>query len=82
MNHRLPPIDRDPEIGDLCRIGGAGTTMPRKFFKKHGPGMIVKRHIHQESRTVHYEVKWLKSDERMRFLKEDLIIISNVNVDR
>ncbi len=78
MLHRLPPIDRDPEIGDLCRIGGPGA-MPRRFFRRHGVGMIVKKHLHEESRTIHYEIKWLKSEERMRFFREDLIIVSNVD---
>ena len=76
--HRLPPIDRDPEIGDLCRISGPGG-MSRKFFIHHGVGMIVKKHLHQESQVAHYEVKWLKSEERMRFFREDLIIVSDVD---
>ena len=76
--HRLPPIDRDPEIGDLCRIGGPGS-MPVNFFRKHGMGMIVSKNIHSTSRVPSYEVKWLKSEERMRFFKEDLIIVSNVD---
>ncbi len=78
MIHRLPPIDRDPEIGDLCRISGPGN-MSRRFFLHHGVGMIVKKHIHEQSRVAHYEIKWLKSEERMRFFKEDLIIVSNVD---
>ncbi len=41
--------------------------------------MIVKKHIHEQSRVAHYEIKWLKSEERMRFFKEDLIIVSNVD---
>ena len=78
MLHRLPPIDRDPEIGDLCRIGGPGA-MPRKFFRKHGPGLIVKKHRKGGELPYHYEVKWLKSEEHMRFIKEDIIVLSNVD---
>ncbi len=78
MIHRLPPIDRDPEIGDLCRLGGPGN-MPRKYFLKHGVGMIVKKHRRSYDKPYHYEVKWLKSREHMRFFKEDLIIVSNVD---
>ncbi len=76
--HRRPPIDRDPEIGDLCRIGGPGA-MPTNFIRKHGVGMIINKHVHPTSRVPSYEVKWLKSEERMRFFKEDLIIVSNVD---
>jgi len=78
MIHRLPPIDKDPQIGDLCRIGGPGG-MPHRFYREHGVGMIVNKHIDPNSRAAHYEIKWLKSEERMRFFKEDLIIVSNVD---
>ena len=78
MRHRLPPIDRDPEIGDLCRLGGPGG-MPTKFMSKHGVGIIVKKHIRGIDRGCQYEVKWLRSEEHMRFFKEDLIIVSNVD---
>jgi hypothetical protein len=78
MIHRLPPIDRDPEIGDLCRIGGPGD-MPRKFFKKHGPGLVVKKHRKGIDMPFHYEIKWLKSKEHMRFFKDDIIVLSNVD---
>ena len=53
--------------------------MPSNFFHKHGMGMIVSKSIHSTSRVPSYEVKWLKSEERMRFFKEDLIIVSNVD---
>ena len=53
--------------------------MPRRFFKRHGVGMVVKKHLHEESGAFHYEIKWLKSEERMRFFREDLIIVSNVD---
>ena len=78
MIHRLPPFGREPEIGDLCRIGGPGD-MPRKFFKKHGPGLIVKKYRKDTEVPFHYEIKWLKSDEHMRFFKEDIIVLSNVD---
>ena len=78
MIHRLPPIDRDPEVGDLCRIGGPGD-MPRKFFKKHGPGLVVKKHRKEPGTPYHYEIKWLKSKEHMRFFKDDIIVLSNVD---
>jgi hypothetical protein len=76
--HRLPPIDRDPEVGDLCRLGGPGS-MPTNFFRKHGVGMVIDKKVHPSTRVANYEVKWLKSEERMRFFKEDLIIVSNVD---
>tara|TARA_Y100000592_G_C5356800_1_gene261587 strand:+ start:439 stop:678 length:240 start_codon:yes stop_codon:yes gene_type:complete len=78
MIHRLPPIDKDPEIGDLCRLGGPGS-MPRKYYAKHGIGIVVKKHRKNPDTPYHYEIKWLKSDEHMRFFKEDLIIVSNVD---
>jgi hypothetical protein len=78
MLHRLPPIDRDPEIGDLCRLGGPGN-MPGKYLTKHGVGIIVKKLRKGPDTAYQYEVKWLKSQEHMRFFKEDLIIVSNVD---
>ena len=78
MRHKLPPIDRDPQVGDLCQIGGPGG-MPDKFKRKHGIGMVVEKRTPPQTRVAKYEVKWLKSDERMRFFKEDLIIVSNVD---
>ena len=78
MIHRLPPIDRDPRIGDLCRIGGPGD-MPRRFFQKHGVGIIVKKHRAENTKIWHYEIKWLKSEEHMRFFKDDIMVISDVD---
>ena len=78
MIHRLPPIDRDPEIGDLCHISGRGNE-PRKFLRKHGPGIIVKKLRASADRPFHYEIKWLKSEEHMRFFKDDIIVLSNVD---
>ena len=53
--------------------------MPTKYLAKHGLGIIVKKHQRKTTRAYHYEVKWLKSDEHMRFFKEDLIIVSDVD---
>ena len=53
--------------------------MPRKYLAKHGIGMIVKKLRAEPGTPYHYEVKWLKSEEHMRFFKEDLIIVSNVD---
>ena len=78
MIHRLPPIDRDPEVGDLCRLGGPGS-MPTRFYSQHGVGLITKKDVNVNTRVIQYEIKWLKSEERMRFFKEDLIIVSNVD---
>ena len=78
MIHRLPPISRDPEIGDLCRISGP-SGMPHKFYRTHGVGIIVNKHVNDSTRVAQYEVKWLKSEERMRFFREDLIVVSNVD---
>jgi hypothetical protein len=30
-------------------------------------------------RRIEYEVKWLKSEERMRFNEEDLMVVSDVD---
>lgn len=78
MKHRLPPADRDPEVGDLCRLGGPGL-MPKSFLEKHGIGLVVRKSVHAKTRVANYEIKWLKSEERMRFFKEDLIIVSTVD---
>ena len=53
--------------------------MPRKFLKKHGPGLIVKKHRKARDLPYHYEIKWLKSEEHMRFFKDDIIVLSNVD---
>ena len=78
MSHRLPPIDRDPEIGDLCKLKGAEDQAIR-FRESHGVGMIVKKHLHSASRVIHYEIKWLKSEKHMRFFKDDITVLSNVD---
>ena len=79
MFHRLPPIDREPEVGDLCRLNGV-EGQAHRFREKHGVGMIVKKHmISEKSRAIQYEIKWLKSEEHMRFFKDDIFIISDVD---
>ena len=78
MLHRLPPIDRDPQVGDLCKLNGTEGTA-RRFREKHGVGLVVKRHQHETSSIFHYEIKWLKSDEHMRFFKDDITILSYVD---
>ena len=64
---RRPPL-RAPMIGD----------MGRQYKRVHGVGIVVLI-AKPEDRRIEYEVKWLKSDERMRFNEEDLIIISDVD---
>ena len=73
---RRPPL-RPPKIGDIVRISGPGG-MGRQYKKVHGVG-IVTRVEKRPDRRIEYEVKWLKSEERMRFNEEDLIIVSNVD---
>ena len=53
--------------------------MPRKFLKKHGPGLIVKKYRKGAEAPYHYEIRWLKSDEHMKFFKDDIIVLSNVD---
>ena len=80
MLHRLPPISRDPEIGDLCRIAGPGA-MPRKFFRHHGVGMIVKKHrLNPDSPAIQYEIKSIKKKYNKKIIsaitvetKEDIL---------
>jgi hypothetical protein len=50
--------------------------MSKKFRRKHGIGMIVARSIPHKSLDTRYYVKWLKSEEKMRFLKGDFMVIS------
>jgi hypothetical protein len=78
MRHRLPPVGREPELGDLCRLAGPGD-MPTQFFRKHGLGMVIDKSIHPQGRVTNYEIRWLKTDERMRFFAEDLIVVSAVD---
>ena len=73
---RRPPL-RAPMIGDIVRLSGPGG-MGRQYKRVHGVGIVVLI-AKPEDRRIEYEVKWLKSDERMRFNEEDLIIISDVD---
>ena len=52
MFHRLPPIDRDPEVGDL---GSMGPRVKPTLSRKHGVGMIVKKHVISENESIQYE---------------------------
>ena len=77
MLHRLPPRLGPPKIGDVVRLSGPGG-LGRAFKRTHGVGLVVKIERCPE-RRIRYEVKWLKSDERMQFNEEDLIVVSNVD---
>ena len=77
MRHRIPPRLSPPKIGDLVRLSGPGG-LGRVFKRSHGVGLVVKI-TKPDDRRVRYQVKWLKSDERMDFHEEDLIVVSNVD---
>ena len=68
---------RSPRVGDLVRLSGPGG-LGRAFKRTHGVG-IVTMIDKPEDRRMEYEVKWLKSEERMRFNEEDLIVVSDVD---
>ena len=77
--HRLarrPPL-RAPKVGDIVRLSGPGG-MGRQYTRVHGLGLVTQIHKPEQQRKL-YEVKWLKSEERMRFHEEDLIIVSDVD---
>ena len=77
--HRLarrPPL-RPPMIGDIVKLSGPGG-MGIQYARVHGVGIVTGIHKPEEQRKL-YEVKWLKSEERMRFHEEDLIIVSDVD---
>ena len=87
MRHRIPPRLSPPKIGDLVRLSGPGG-LGRVFKRSHGVGLVVKitkpdglvvKITKPDDRRVRYQVKWLKSDERMDFHEEDLIVVSNVD---
>lgn len=73
---RRPPL-RPPRIGDIVSLSGPGG-MGRQYKRVHGVGIVTGVHKPVQQRKL-YEVKWLKSEERMRFHEEDLIIISDVD---
>ena len=77
MRHRIPPRLTPPKIGDLVKLSGPGG-MGISFKRTHGVGMVVKI-IRPPERRIRYQVKWLKTDERMDFHEEDLIVVSNVD---
>jgi len=52
--------------------------MGRQYERVHGVGIVTSIHNPEQQRKL-YEVKWLKSEERMRFHEEDLIIVSDVD---
>ena len=64
-------------IGDIVRLSGPGV-LGRVFKQSHGVGIVTKID-NPPDRRIEYEVKWLKSDERMRFNEEDLIVLSDVD---
>jgi len=66
-----------PRIGDIVRLSGPGG-MGRTFKRTHGVGIVTKIEKPHD-RRIEYEVKWLKSEERMRFNEEDLIVVSDVD---
>jgi len=77
MRHRIPPRMTPPKIGDLVRLSGPGG-MGRVFNRTHGVGLVVSI-VRPTDRRIRYQVKWLKTDERMDFHEEDLIVVSDVD---
>ena len=71
------PALRAPRVGDLVKLTGMGS-LGRPFDRHHGIGVVNTIHK-RPNRRIQYEVKWLKSDERMRFHEEDLLIVSDVD---
>ena len=74
---RRPPL-RPPKVGDIVRLSGPGG-LGRTFKRTHGVGIITHIKPAIQGRRIEYEVKWLKSEERMRFNEEDLMVISDVD---
>ena len=64
-------------IGDIVKLSGPGG-MGIQYTRVHGVGIVTQIHKPEQARKL-YEVKWLKSEERMRFHEEDLIIVSDVD---
>ena len=73
---RRPPL-RPPRIGDIVKLSSPAR-IGRPFKTTHGLG-IVNNIYKPEGHRIEYEVKWLKSEKRMRFHEEDLIVISDVD---
>ena len=74
MYRNLP---HPPRSGDIVRLSGPGG-LGRAFKRTHGVGIVTKIE-NPALRRIEYEVKWLKSEERMRFNEEDLIVVSDVD---
>jgi len=74
---RRPPL-HPPKVGDIVRLSGPGG-IGRAFKNTHGVGIITQIKPGIQGRRIEYEVKWLKSEERMRFNEEDLMVISDVD---
>ena len=74
---RRPPL-HPPKVGDIVRLSGPGG-IGRAFKNTHGVGIITQIKPATQGRRIEYEVKWLKSEERMRFNEEDLMVISDVD---
>ena len=64
-------------VGDIVRLSGPGI-IGHAFKQSHGVGIVTKIDKPPD-RRIEYEVKWLKSEERMRFNEEDLIVLSDVD---
>ena len=73
---RRPPL-RPPMVGDIVKLSGPGI-IGVAFKQSHGVGIVTKIDKPPD-RRIEYEVKWLKSEERMRFNEEDLIVLSDVD---
>ena len=67
---------RQPRVGDVVRLS-APASIGRAYRRTHGAGIITSI-SDTDGRRREYEVKWLKSQERMKFNEEDLIIVSPV----
>jgi hypothetical protein len=68
---------RQPRVGDVVRLS-ASASIGRAYSRTHGAGIITSTDNPDGGRRE-YEVKWLKSEERMRFNSEDLIVISRAS---
>ena len=67
---------RQPRVGDVVRLS-APASIGRAYGRTHGAGIITNI-ADPAGHRREYEVKWLKSQERMKFNEEDIIIVSPV----
>ena len=74
---RYSPL-RSPRVGDIVRLSGPGG-IGRTFKRTHGVGIVTQIKPAIQGRRIEYEVKWLRSEDRMRFNEEDLMVISDVD---